>query len=301
MKIDRLLGIMMILLQQEKVTAPQLAQRFEVSRRTINRDIEALCQAGIPLITTQGYGGGITLDESYTIDKSLLTAEERQALLAGLKGVDSVSPTSYLTILAEKLSGKNERIMADNSIIIDLASHYQAPLTQKIAIIKDAILKKRLISFDYYNEKGDSHRIIEPYHLLFRWSSWYVWGYCFLREDFRLFKLNRLWQMQKEEKTFVPRRFSLPNFDEHLTQGTFHLQALFEQSEKYRLIEEYGVGCFNENGDERLSFAWDFASYEHMRQWILSFGDRVEVLSPQELRTELRQTAQKLWQKYQET
>ena len=131
MKIDRLLGIITILLQRDKVTAPELAKRFEVSRRTINRDIEDICRAGIPVITIQGSGGGISISDSYKIDKTLLAKEEIQAVLYGLKGMDSISHTSYFDTMTEKLAGGNTRI--DTGVImIDLASHYQKPLTQKI-------------------------------------------------------------------------------------------------------------------------------------------------------------------------
>ena len=191
MKIDRLVGIITILLQQERVTAPELAKRFEVSRRTINRDIEDICRAGIPLVTTQGYGGGISIAEGFTLDRSLLTEEELQLILSGVKGLDSVSETSYAQGLSEKLSAA-----AADDILIDLASHYQAPLTRKIAVIRSAIRNRRHISFRYYYEKGQCRRTIEPYKLVFRWSAWYVWGWCLEREAFRLFKLNRLWELE---------------------------------------------------------------------------------------------------------
>ena len=104
MKIDRLIGIITILLQKDQVTAPELAERFEVSRRTINRDIEDICQAGIPLVTTQGYGGGISIADGFKVDHTLLTQEELQLVFSGLKGLDSVSERSHSLRLAEKLS-----------------------------------------------------------------------------------------------------------------------------------------------------------------------------------------------------
>ena len=125
MKIDRLIGIITILLGQDKVTAPELAKRFEVSRRTINRDIEDICKAGIPLITTQGYGGGISIADGYKIEKTLFTEEELQTIFTALKGVDSVSKTPYLEkLLEKKLSSKNKQIIANDNIVIDLRSHY---------------------------------------------------------------------------------------------------------------------------------------------------------------------------------
>ena len=91
MKIDRLIGILSILLQKEMITAPELAEHFEVSRRTIGRDIEALCKAGIPIRTMQGSGGGISIMNGYRMDRTLLTSRDMQMILAGLRSLDSVS------------------------------------------------------------------------------------------------------------------------------------------------------------------------------------------------------------------
>ena len=285
MKIDRLIGIITVLLQKDKITAPQLAERFEVSRRTINRDIEDLCKAGIPLVTTQGYGGGISIAEGYKLDKTLFTQEEIQTILAGLKGIDSVSKTSYLTKLAEKLSGREHRIASDDMILIDLASHYQGPLTQKIDTMKQAIRGHHLISFRYFYEKGEQQRTIEPYHLVFQWSSWYVFGYCLKRQAYRLFKLNRLWDLELEPEQFAVREVPKEELDfkDFYKADPIRLKAVFENEEKHRLIEEYGIDCYTVDENNRLLFEWDFVSYDNMREWICSFGDRVRVLEPEEL------------------
>jgi len=297
MKIDRLVGIIMILLQKGKITAPELARRFEVSRRTINRDIEDICQAGIPLVTTQGYGGGVSIAEGFKLDHSLLTEDELQAILSGVKGLDSISEAPHAQGLAEKLSAG-----VPDDILIDLASHYQAPLTQKIAAIRGAIRSRRHISFHYYYEKGECRRTIEPYKLVFRWSAWYVWGWCLDREAFRLFKLNRLWDIETGLDSFIPRE--LPphemDLDRYFSEGTVRLRALFTSGQKYRLIEEYGVGCCREEG-ERLLLERDFASYRNMREWVLSFGDQAEVLEPKNLREDLRRQAENLLKRYQGT
>ncbi len=284
MKVDRLVGIVMILLQQNKVTAPELAKRFEVSVRTINRDIESLCQAGIPLVTTQGYGGGISIAEGYKVDKSLFTKEELQTLLTGLGGMDSVSTISYTAAFLEKLSGREKQMQLEDTTIIDLASYYKGSLSQKIALIKRSISEKKLICFSYYSQKGESRRTIEPYRLAFKWSSWYVFGYCLEREDFRLFKLNRLWDLTQEDTGFEGREIPEEelDFDRYFKEGTIYLKALFTESEKYHLIECYGPDCFVET-EEGLLFERDFANYEHLREWILSFGARVRVLEPERL------------------
>ncbi len=285
MKIDRLIGIITVLLQKDRVTAPELAKRFEVSRRTINRDIEDISKAGIPIVTIQGSGGGILIEDSYKMDKALLNDDELQAIFSGLKGIDSVSKRPYLAGLIEKLSVKGNSIQVDDSIIIDLSSHYGEPLTQKIDVLKNAIHSGHCVSFRYYYEKGESVRCIEPYRLIFKWSSWYVFGYCLDRQAYRLFKLNRLWNISVLDKEFIPREIpeNELQFDDYFLSDAIHLKALFSQSEKYRLIEEYGVDCYSVTDSGKLLLERDFASYDNMRSWIFSFGDKVEILEPRRL------------------
>ena len=193
MKIDRQIGILSILLQKDTVTAPYLAEQFEVSRRTINRDIEDLCKAGIPIMTKQGVNGGISIMENYKMDRTLFTNAEIQDILAGLRSLDSVNGTNRYSKLMEKLSiGSSDFMVGNQSVLIDLSSWYKNSLAPKIEIIRDAIDRCRELEFIYYSPNGESIRCIEPYYLIFRWSSWYVWGWCKTRNDFRLFKLNRM-------------------------------------------------------------------------------------------------------------
>lgn len=296
MKIDRLMGIAMLLLQREKVTAPELARRFEVSRRTINRDIEDLCRAGIPIVTTQGRNGGISILEGYKVDAAVLSEEERQAVISGLKGIDSVSGTPYLAGVMEKLSRKNNALQANDAVIIDLASHYRRPLTQKIEALKWAIHARRQVTFRYYYEKGESVRRVEPYHLIFKWSDWYVLGYCLDRQDYRLFKLNRLWELEVDGQGYTPR--AVPEealrLENYLSSRAFHLKALFAKEEKYRLVEEYGVDCCRETEGGELLLERDFASYRELCRWVFGFGDRVRVLEPERLLEDQRRQAENI-------
>ena len=207
MKIDRLIGILSILLQKNTVTAPELAERFEVSRRTIGRDIDALCRAGIPIQTRQGTNGGISIMENFRMDRTLLTGEEMRDILAGLRSLDSVNGTNRYGQLMEKLSAGSSNFMTgDQSVLIDLSSWYKDSLAPKIELIRSAFDGCRELQFLYYAPKGESWRIIEPYYLIFRWSSWYVWGWCRLRKDFRLFKLNRMEKLRQENEEIAVKR-----------------------------------------------------------------------------------------------
>ena len=133
MKIDRLIGILSVLLQEEKVTAPYLAQMFEVSRRTINRDIEDLCKAGIPISTVQGVGGGIRIMDGYRMDRTILTSKDMQVIMAGLRSLDSVSGSHYYGQLMEKIkAGSSKYVSGSESILIDLSFWYKDSLSWKI-------------------------------------------------------------------------------------------------------------------------------------------------------------------------
>ncbi len=296
MKIERLIGILSVLLQQGKATAPELAERFEVSRRTINRDIEDLCRAGIPISTMQGIGGGIRIMEGYHVDGTLLTSRDMQMILAGLRSLDSVSGNRYYCQLMEKLQpGSSDFVSGRDFILIDLSSWYKESLAPKIETIQTAIAQKKKLSFTYYSPGGMSERVIEPYYLVFRWSSWYVWGYCEMREDFRLFKLNRMDQARALADRFTGREVPLPDLSaEHIFPGGIRVKALFEPEVKWRLVEEFGPHCFEEQEDRRLLFQGDYTDRENLIRWLLTFGNKVELLEPEDIRDAIRDIAEQI-------
>ncbi|MDO4314069.1 MAG: YafY family protein [Eubacteriales bacterium] len=319
MKIDRLIGILSILLQEEKTTAPELAERFEVSRRTINRDIEALCKAGIPIRTAQGIGGGISIMDGYRIDRTILTSKDMQMILAGLRSLDSVSGSRYYGQLMEKIqSGSSEFISGRDFMLIDLSSWYKASLAPKIEVIQSAIENRKLLEFKYYAPSGESSRTIEPYYLVFQWSSWYVWGCkvssgdllcadqsgterCKSREDYRLFKLNRMDGVKESKQNFICRDVPLPDLsNEKIFPGGIRVKALFTADMKWRLVEEFGPHCFTETDDGRLLFTADYTNMDNLVTWLLTFGPKAEVLEPVEVRDIIRRSAEKILQIYTE-
>ena len=302
MKIDRLIGILSILLQQEKVTAPYLAEKFEVSRRTINRDIEDICKAGIPIVTSQGQNGGISIMEGYRMDKTLLTSSDMQAILAGLKSLDSVSGSKRYQQLMEKLAMGNSSVLASNNhIMIDLASWYRSSLAPKISVLQAAVEDRRKVEFNYYAPGGESSRSVEPYLLIFKWSSWYLWGYCCEKQDYRLFKLNRMTELKAAEEQYEPRQIPVPDLSaERVYPLGIDVEAVFEPDMKWRLVEEFGMESFTEQEDGRLKFSFGFADKENLFGWLLSFGDKVELTKPVELRRELYEMMGRLQKMYRE-
>lgn len=299
MKLERLIGILSILLQQDKITAPELAEKFEVSVRTILRDIDDISKAGIPITTSQGQGGGISIMDGYKIDRTLLSSSEMQAIFSGLKSLDSVSGTNRYRQLMDKLSVSNT-INADNHIIIDLATWDKNAVSTKIELIKSAMEQKRIITFRYYSPERTEQRDIEPYRLIFQWSSWYVWGFCVKRQDYRLFKLTRITELTKTEEAFVQR--DIPEYEcdklRH-TKGEISAIVRFDKSAKWRIVDEFGTENFteDENGNVILTFTWSdklsFYSY------ILGFRENAEIISPAEYREELLGLLKNITDKYQ--
>ena len=301
MKLDRLLGILTILLQNDKVTAPYLAERFEVNRRTIGRDIDALCQAGIPVITHQGGGGGISIAEGFKLDKSVLTAEELSGIIAALKGIGNVSEKSNIERTLDKLSLNSGAVVSlQEPVIIDLASHYKGSLTEKIESIKTAIYEKHLIEFDYYYEKGMTHRRIEPAFVIFQWTAWYVFGFCIDRQDFRMFKLARLWDLQLCAKTYTPREIPSEkrDFNVHLPDDK-KLVALFDPSIRYQLIESYGLHCYTETKEGLLRLEIGYTNKDFTISWLLGFGEKVNVVEPPDIADEIKRIAANILKNYQ--
>ena len=300
MKTDRLIGILSVLLQKEKVTAPELAEMFEVSRRTINRDIDDLLYAGIPIRTSQGIGGGISIAEGYKVDRTILTSKEMQMILAGLRSLDSVSGGNYYLQLMEKISaGSSEFISGRDSILIDLSSWYKETLAPKISAIQDAIENRHILDFYYYAPSGESKRSIEPYYIVFKWTSWYVYGWCLKRKDYRLFKLNRMDQLKETGKAFVCRDVPAPDLGPERTfPRKITLKALFDPEMKWRLVEEFGPGCYKEQKDGRLLLVRGYADIENLTMWMLTFGDKVEVLEPPEVREKLKTMAEAMTKLY---
>lgn len=302
MKIDRLIGILSILLQKEKVTAPELAERFEVSRRTINRDVEDLCKAGIPIVTSQGNGGGISIMDGYRMDRTILTSKDMQMIMAGLRSLDSVSGSHYYGQLMEKIkAGSAEFVSGLDSILIDLSSWDKDSLAPKIELVQGAIELGKILRFEYYAPKGNLEREIEPYYLVFKWSSWYVYGYCFLRKDFRLFKLNRMADIVQGESYEKRREIPLPDLsNERVFPSKGKVKAVFDASMKWHLIEEYGIESFTELPDGKLLFEHEYADDEGLLSWMLSMRDKVTVLEPELIRKELFRIASELTEKYGE-
>lgn len=289
MQLYRLMGILVLLLRRERLTASQLAECFEVSPRTIRRDVDALCRAGIPVVTAQGAGGGISLAPGYRLDPALFTREELMVILAGVQGMESVLPRSRAKDILDKL-GNGGAVPSSGEISVDLSSFNPDRLSLLLERLSGAIREHRLIRFTYSSPRGKSSRTVEPCRLLFRLSAWYLLGFCRERQDFRTFKLARLTGLEILEEGFSPREVPPEKltFQEYFAGEGWRLRALFRPEAAWRLTEEYGEGAYTIQPDGRLLLERKFVSFQNLLEWILSFGAAAEVLEPPELREELR-------------
>lgn len=298
MKIDRLIAILSILLQRDKITAAELAEKFEVSRRTISRDIDNLCKAGIPVSAVQGRGGGISIMDGYKIDRTLLTDSDMRAILSGLQGLDSVSGTNSYQTLMEKLSAGNT--VSDNNIIIDLSYWDKSAVDSKIELIKSAVENNKKIVFDYHSPQGETHRKIEPYRIVFQWSSWYVWGFCNDRQDYRMFKLTRMTNLRCTEEKCEPR--SVPQYKcnklRH-TEGGAECTVIFSADVKWRLIDEFGAEKLEENKDGSIIMTFSWEDVPAFYRYILTFGNSAEILEPAEYKKGFAEFLKSILVKYE--
>jgi predicted DNA-binding transcriptional regulator YafY len=250
-------------------------------------------------VTQQGTGGGISIAEGFKLDKYVLTTGELSNIITALKGLGSVSEQTRIERTLEKLGANTDYVVSlHEPIVIDLASYHQGDLTVKIETIKQAILEHHIITFDYFSDKGESHRRIEPHIVVFQWKSWYVFGFCLERMDWRMFKLLRLWNLFTSKEQFTMR--DIPpekrDFNSRLTDDK-KLVALFDKSVKHLLIETYGFDCFYET-DEGLRFEIGYTKQNYIVSWLLGFGEKVKVIEPSELAAEILTTAKKILSRY---
>lgn len=221
MKIDRLVSIIMILLEKERISAQKLAKMFEVSTRTIYRDIEAISMAGIPVLATSGSGGGIEIMKDYKVDKKIFSTDDLSALLMGLSNISGMVRGSEVANALAKVksfipSEKAKSIeLKASQIYIDLTPwEGNASVKNALEIIKKALQENRLLIFTYIDGHGSkTSRTVEPYQLVFKSRAWYVQTFCRLKNDYRLFRLSRMTDLKILEETFTPREYQKPFLD----------------------------------------------------------------------------------------
>ena len=303
MRTERLYNIVAILLSKNTVSASDLAERFDVSTRTIYRDIDVLSVAGVPVYMKKGRGGGITLMEGYKLDKTMLGDEEIESIMMS---VGAMSATGYSGVdnVVDKISSVFKNHKPDDWVDIDFTEWDSAKSPDSsFQKIKTAILERRWISLSYLNSYGQrTERKLAPIKLMFKSRAWYVNAYCSEKQDIRLFKINRMRDIVLTGEHFVREEYlkiqpkpkeQNPHFE------IVNLKMRFKPQAAYMVYDWYAEDNIKRQPDGTYLVTARFPMDEWVYSHILSYGDNVEVLEPEYVRTEIQRRLKNILAAYE--
>lgn len=304
MKIDRLLGIVLLLLKRRKMTAPALAEHFGVSVRTIYRDMQSIEAAGIPLISENGMAGGFSIMENYSLERQLFSPDDMIAIVNALKGV-SVLGDGRLQSTSQKM----ERMLPPDAetffdeLHVELSPWGDAEGNQKrLELLQTAVARRRCIRFSYQGgERKFTEREVEPMTLVYRGSAWYLFGYCRLKSDYRLFRISRIRNCVMQPAHFERRNEKYTDFarrsHESAIRAEVFMTLLFDREALFMVEDTFFPEQIHQQPDGRIRVDVSLPEGEWICSMLLSFGGYVEVLSPDWIRQKLADQARRLWQK----
>jgi len=298
MKIDRLLEMVYVLFEKKNVTAKELSNYFEVSQRTIYRDLETLSAAGIPIYTSKGKGGGIRLLDSYVMKKSMVTDKDQLEIISSLQGMNALNVPGVEPVLKKLgiLFQRNESKWID----VDF-SHWGSgeDEKEKFMKLKSAIIYKKRIQFDYYSTNGEySERIMEPLQLIFKGQAWYVYGFCMVRNAYRMFRVTRINKLNVTDESFErcleeENRFFVAETKEPIT-----MVLQIDPFMAFRVYDEFEHSEIVKNDDGSFTVTKTLPENDWVYGYILSFGASVQVLEPKNLRDSIRKILENSLKKY---
>lgn len=298
MKVNRLVSMIMILLDKERIGAQELADLFEVSPRTIYRDIDAINMAGIPIRSISGVGGGFEIMQQYKIDQKVFSTADLSAIMMGLSSLAGMVRGDELVHALAKVKSfipaerAKDIALKANQINIDLSSWMgNGNIQPYLEMIKTALQQSKLLSFEYIAHHGKkTARTAEPYQLVLKSNHWYLQGYCHKRNDFRLFRLSRMSNLQIQEETFTPRDYPKPTLDSADIFETMQtkIKIRIHQSVLDRVLDFCSYEDLSPDGDAYYIVRFPFIENEYHYDILLGFGDKCECLEPLHIRTEMK-------------
>ena len=303
MQIDQLFEFVYILIDKKQVTAKEMSKRFGVSTRTIYRWIEALSLSGIPVYSLKGRSGGIAISENYKLDKTLLSEDERLAIVSSVKALESLSgnPASLVNAnlkAAEKLS---HIVQSDTDWLeVDFApwSPEGSEVRNLFGILRDSILKKRQISFDYFTGDGRSEkRLVHPWKLIFRGQSWYLHGWCTTRKAERFFKLTRMRNLlmtAKDANISINIAASQPARPPEYSAPLMQIKAKITQEKISYLMDSFICTEIKAQKNGYVNVNFTAPDTPWLYEILLSFGAHIKILSPAKLKKKIAETAEKI-------
>jgi predicted DNA-binding transcriptional regulator YafY len=289
MQMSRLFEIVYLLMERKSLTAKELAERFEVSPRTIYRDIDTLSEAGIPVYASRGTGGGIRLMDDFVLNKSYLSEQEQNNILASLQGLSAIQVPDVEPVLSKlaALFGKNRASWID----VDFSNWSGGSQErEKFILLKDAILQSKVITFDYYSAVSEkTERVVEPLKILFKGMGWYLYGFCRAKQDYRVFKITRIKNLVNTEEAFdraIPSSV-FEQTDSAYSAKVIQLKLKIDSALAYRVYDEFEQENIIKDGDGSFTVSALFPEGDWIFGFILSFGSGAQVLEPPEIRYEL--------------
>lgn len=297
MQESRLFKIVYYLLEKGRSTAPELSEKFEVSVRTIYRDIDALSSAGIPIYTTQGKGGGISILNNFVLDKSLFSEQEREQILMALQGITATEGKNSDELLAKVSALFQTKNI--NWIEVDFSGWVQnRPRQDVFNSIKNAIFSKNILSFRYFNNNGQiTDRRVQPIKLIFKSKDWYLYGFCLLKNDYRIFKLTRIKELEIQSETFSQNCIT-PAIEKQIrNDSTITVKLKFDKRIAFRVFDEFAEEAVkDEQGN--LYVQAELPDNDTLYSYILSFSDQVEIIGPQNVREHMKEKLEIMLKKY---
>lgn len=297
MKNNRLFKILYYVLEKGKVTANELAEKYEVSIRTIYRDIDVLSSAGIPIYATQGKGGGIEIADDFVLKKSFLSENEQEQILIALKGLELTNKeyeNELLTKLTALFKTKNT-----NWIEVDFINWQRSKSYDELfKDIKSAIINKNIVRFIYFSSnKKETSRKVKPIRLLFKGWDWYVYAFCLSRNDLRYFKLSRIKEFEILPNTFEDDFDSIVLKKEIEYEETVFVKVKFDRKMAFRVYDEVS-SAIEEDEDGNLYATVELPNDYNLYNYIFSYGDAAEVLEPKEIRDKIKNIINIMAKKY---
>jgi len=306
MKTDRLLSIVIYLLNHNIVSAAKLAERFEVSKRTILRDIEHISLSGVPIQSISGAKGGYSIMEGYKLDGRIINDEERTTIITALQGLLSAYDNNRYNKALEKLSSIFPQKQAQNIFLDFGASGENEEIQNRLKTLENAINDKRVVDISYENAIGQAtSRLVEPIALNYRWYAWYLLAFCTSKQDYRIFKVARIIKLEPTETKFSKEHEEASRLLEQAFQDgkrkRLDITILCKAEIEVPICEYLGGEIIEilENGD----FIMQIHALEDERMWfamLLSFGNKVKVLEPESVKMRLTETAQNILSLYKQ-
>lgn len=300
-KIERLISIVMILLQKNVVSTTEFSQLFNVSKRTILRDMETLSFSNVPIYSVHGFYGGFGIMEEYKLDKRLLSSSDLENILTALGGLGQILFSDEVELTLKKIEAMIGSTSRRGSIHLSFYDwEGRSDILQTLKTCQESILKRRLISFDYMDKNGvQTNRIVEPYQLHFSETSWYLKGFCLHRQSYRTFKLSRIDNLHMDVKTFNPRDYLLEQEHEASYQPQLvAIKALISPSIKDQFIERYGRKSIEDYSSECFLATIHVPQNSIGFQFLASFGTNLEIVEPKTFVEEFRGYLNKMMEKY---